>query len=97
MPQKPIKVWKILSGHGSFYMNMSEDATENISSLIDSYLESQKGKVPEEKIASLTKIRNIIVKDNERSEQIAKCITDNKDKDIGACLIEYDKEMMGEE
>lgn len=73
---------------------MNEDATEKISGLIDSYIESQKGKVAKEKIITLTKIRNIIVKDSERTQQIAKCIINNKD--IEACLIDYDKEMMGE-
>lgn len=75
-------------------MNDSSSASEEIRIIIDTYLASQKGKVAEEKIATLTKIRNIIVKDSERSEQIAKCITDNKN--VESCLIKYDEEMMGE-
>ncbi len=75
-------------------MNDSSAAVEEIKTVIDKYLESQKGKVSEEKIISLTKIRNIVVKDTERSQQIAKCIIDNKN--IESCLIKYDEEMMGE-
>lgn len=75
-------------------MNDSSAAVEEIKTVIDKYLESQKGKVSEEKIISLTKIRNIVVKDTERSQQIAKCIIDNKN--IESCLIKYDEEMVGE-
>lgn len=72
-------------------MNDSSATVEEIKIVIDTYLASLKDK---EKITKLTKIRTIVVKDRERSEKIAKCITDNKN--VEACLIEYDEEMMEE-
>lgn len=69
---------------------MSEDATEKLRIAIDSYLDSQKGKLPSAKIEELNNIRDRILDDIDKSESIAKCIL-SKSEDIDKCLKNYDK------
>ncbi|MCZ7404257.1 MAG: hypothetical protein O8C67_04910 [Candidatus Methanoperedens sp.] len=69
---------------------MSEDATEKLRIAIDSYLDSQKGKIPSAKIEEFNNIRDRILDDSDKSDAIATCIL-SKNKDIEKCLENYDK------